>query len=233
MQIIADPKKYTDKEQLYFEVRNKEGRIITDDLLRLLPYVPQDNPYKSEWNLRAKNFEKFVAHLKSKNKSLNILDIGCGNGWMTNRLNKEGHKITGLDLNMAELLQAEKVFGESDTLQWVYADVMTDTLPADKYDIILFSASCQYFADVQQLTNKVSEYLHTGGEIHFTDSIFYKNPADAKMRSLAYYTKLGYADMAAYYHHHSVQSLKDAGYEKIAPGFFQQSVLQWWMYTKK
>lgn len=233
MQIIADPKKYTEKEQLYFEVRNKEGRIITDDLLRLLPYVPQDNPYKSEWNLRTKNYEKFTAHLKSKNKSLNILDIGCGNGWMTNRLNKEGYKITGLDLNMAELLQAEKVFGESDTLQWVYADVMTDELPSDKYDIILFSASCQYFEDVQQLTDKVKAYLHTGGEIHFTDSIFYKNPQEAKARSLAYYTKLCYPDMAAYYHHHSIKSLKGAGYKKVAPGFFEKSVLQWWMYTKE
>jgi len=233
MQIIADPKKYIEKEQLYFEVRNKEGRIITDDLLRLLPYVPQDNPYKSEWDLRAKNFEKFVAHLQSKNKILSILDIGCGNGWMTSRLSKEGHKLTGLDLNMAELLQAEKVFKENDKLQWMYADVMNDQLHLDKFDIILFSASCQYFADVQQLTNKVSEYLYTGGEIHFTDSIFYKNPVEAKARSLAYYTKLGYPDMAAYYHHHSVQSLKDAGYKKIAPGFFEKSVLQWWMYTKK
>lgn len=232
MQIIADPKKYTEKEQLYFEVRNKEGRIITDDVLCQLPYVSKDNPYNAEWDLRTKNFEKFIAYLKSKDKSLNILDIGCGNGWMTNRLNKEGYKLTGLDLNMAELLQAEKVFGESDTLQWVYADVMTDALPSDKFDIILFSASCQYFEDVQLLTDRVSIYLQIGGEIHFTDSIFYKNPAEAKARSLAYYTKLGYPDMAAYYHHHSIPAIKAAGYKKVAPGFFDRSVLQWWVYAK-
>lgn len=232
MQVIANPGKYTEKEQLYFDVRNKEGRIITDEVLRSLPYVNSDSPYKKEWNIRAENFEKFLKYISGRNRKLNILDIGCGNGWMTHRLSESGHYVAGIDLNMAELMQAEKVFGTTENLQWVYADIMTDVLPYQDCDIILFSASCQYFDDIEQLTKKASAYLKSGGEIHFTDSIFYKESKEAKSRSDAYYAQLAFPEMSKYYHHHSITTLKKAGYKKKAPGFFQTSPLQWWCYTK-
>ncbi len=233
MRIIAIPQQYIEKEQLYFDVRNKEKRIITDEALRKLPDTDNANPHKKEWDIRAGNFKKFLKYISGKKRQLTILDIGCGNGWMTHKLNQQGHHTIGIDLNMTELLQAEKVFGTSDTLQWIYADIMTDAIPVNNNDVILFGASCQYFSDIEQLIIKASEYLKPSGEIHFIDSIFYTDTHQAKVRSDAYYLQLGFPEMSKYYHHHTIAKLKNVGFRKKAPGFFDKSVLQWWYYTKK
>lgn len=232
MQILTDPKKYIEKEQLYYDVRNKEGRIISDDELKQLPFTTADNPYKKEWDIRAENFERFKKFISRKynDKQLEILDVGCGNGWMSHCLNALGHRVAAVDLNMSELLQAEKVFGGSDTLQWLYADVLNDGFPAGKYDIIVLAASCQYFDDITFLTNKLKLLLSPGGCIHLLDSVFYKNNRqnEARQRSIQYYTSLGYASMSEYYFHHSIESLIKNGYKKIYPGFFSRSPVQWW-----
>jgi hypothetical protein len=72
--------------------------------------------------------------------------------------------------------------------------------------------------------------LKHGGEIHLYDSIFY--PADkvanAKNRTIAYYTQLGSPAMAGYYHHHDVASLTAAGFKKMKRSLFApRQVLQW------
>jgi ubiquinone/menaquinone biosynthesis C-methylase UbiE len=237
MLILADPKKYADKEQLYYEVRNKEGRIISDDELKNLPLASDNNPHEKEWSIRAANFQRFKKYL-SKNygdKQLKILDIGCGNGWMAHQLNGLGHHITAVDLNMSELAQAEKVFGNSDTLQWMYADVLNDHFPMDKYDVIALAASCQYFEDITQLTQKLKSLLSKHGAIHLLDSVFYKNKQQeaARARSLQYYALMGYASMCEYYFHHSTESLIKNGYKKLYPSFFSSSPVQWWTFTGK
>src|SRR5574338_1504946 len=76
-------------EQLNLEVQKKEKRIYSDDELKLLPYASRINPHKSEWDLRAKSFLRFKNYLSQKKSKLNILDIGCGNGWFVGQLSKE------------------------------------------------------------------------------------------------------------------------------------------------
>jgi ubiquinone/menaquinone biosynthesis C-methylase UbiE len=236
MQILADPKNYIEKEQLYYDVRNKEGRIISDAQLVQLPYVNPDNPYKKEWDIRAASLERLHKYLSKeyKNAHLRILDIGCGNGWMSKRLSNAGHSVTGVDLNMAELMQAEKVFGDSETLNWAYADVLSNELTGSNFDIILLAASCQYFADITALTNRLFAILNTGGEIHLLDSVFYKQNSlqAAHLRTVEYYKNLGYPEMGNYYFHHSVEEIKKLGYEKLYPGILSNSPLQWWKIAK-
>ncbi|MBN9483278.1 MAG: class I SAM-dependent methyltransferase [Bacteroidetes bacterium] len=237
MQIIADPKLYEEKERLYYDVRNKEGRIISDETLKQLPYADSSNPYYSEWNLRAKNMERFLAYLKKrKQPSIKILDVGCGNGWMTHLLSEAGCDVTGADLNMEELQQAERVFGTDEKLKWLYANVLTDNIPGAPFDLIIFGASCQYFPNINELTKKLLPLLSPGGEIHLLDSIFYKDAqiGDAASRSKEYYSSLGFPEMAGYYHHHSIPSLKKAGYTKVHPGLFSKATpLQWWKTIKQ
>jgi len=234
MKILANPQLYTEKEALYINVRSTEGRVITDDILRMLPDVSANSPYKQEWILRAENYKKLIKHIHTSfaGKPITILDVGCGNGWMSNKLSAEGHHVTGMDLNMTELTQAEQVFGTSATLTWVYADIMKDE-PGKKYDLILFSASVQYFPNLQMLTQRIQQFLNAEGEIHFHDSVFYddNSATEAKQRSIAYYTNLGFPDMAGYYFHHPIKSLQQAGFKQVnAPRLFgKKPLLQWWM----
>ncbi|WP_276132994.1 class I SAM-dependent methyltransferase [Polluticoccus soli] len=237
MMIVTDPSRYKEKEDLYIQVRDTEGRIVSDELLLTLPDVPENNSYNTEWKMRANSFSRFRAYLEKRynSRSLNILDIGCGNGWMSYNLAKGGHTLAGVDLNMAELQQAERVFSMGNNLKWFYADVMKDDIPGGPFDIILFSASCQYFSNIKDLTGRTEKLLTPNGEIHLLDSVFYKRSQiyEAKARSMDYYSRLGFPLMAQYYFHHTTDDLKSCGYKKLYPGpLSYKKPLQWWVWRK-
>ena len=98
-------------ENLYLQVRKKEKRIYSDDEIKLLPYASKINPHKNEWELRTRSFMRFKEYLSHKKTKLNILDLGCGNCWLTGQLSKEfDHNYFCVDVNLAELEQAARVF---------------------------------------------------------------------------------------------------------------------------
>lgn len=235
MILISQPEKYAEQERLYIAVRDAERRVVNDELLKQLPCPPESYAHSKEWEIRAESFERFNKYLDKhhKGQKLNILDVGCGNGWMSHLLYRQGHSVTAVDLNMVEMEQAERVFGTNEKLQWVYADILNDKIPNVPFDIIVFGASCQYFNDVTALTKRIMPLLKTGGSIHLLDSFFYQEETvnDAHRRTVAYYAKLGYPDMANYYHHHLLTELKQIGYKKLFPTFLTgKGKPEWYVY---
>lgn len=235
MIFISPKEKYAEQEQLYIAVRDAEKRVVSDDLLKQLPYPPESYIHHKEWKLRAESFGRFVHYMDKKHKKqkLNVLDIGCGNGWMSNLLYKQGHSVTAMDLNIAELEQAERVFGTNENLQWLYADILEDEIAGSPFDIIVFGASCQYFKDISVLTHRLKPMLRPNGSIHLLDTFFYTEDTidAARQRTAEYYKKLRYPLMANYYHHHLINDLKRSGYKKLFPSFFfGKGKPEWWMY---
>lgn len=228
MILAADKNKYKEKEEMYLAVRNKEQRVISDEILTQLPEPPISYIHYDEWQIRAKNVHRFLKHIK--NNQLDILDLGCGNGWMTNLLGKKGHTVTGMDLNIAELQQAERVFGSNHRIKWMYADIM-DTPPKHKYDLIVLAASCQYFPDIHLLTQKLISSLKPGSSVHLLDSFFYKpnELPDAKKRTKRYYAEMGIPEMSNYYFHHNIEDLKALGYKRLYPYFEWIKKPAWWV----
>ena len=233
MIILSSQEAYRTKEELYISVRNAEHRVISDEILKVLPYPPQYYVHYDEWHIRARSFERFSHSLKKK--SLNILDLGCGNGWMANKLYQSGHRVTGVDINLVELEQAVKVFGSNERLQWVYTDILKDGVTNYPFDLIVLGASCQYFHDITALTNTLRNLLVPDGTIHLLDSFFYtkSDVGAAVQRTKDYYLNIGYPQMAEYYHHHLSEDLKAAGYRKHYPGIFSLSKKpEWWILNK-
>lgn len=235
MILISPTEKYSEQERLYIAVRDAEKRVVSDELLKQLPNAPESYQHYKEWKIRADSFKRFHNYLdKNYNgKKLNILDVGCGNGWMTHLLYQQGHTVTAVDLNIVELEQAERVFGTNENLQWVYADVLSEIIAGAPFDIIVFGASCQYFLDIDVLTNCLTPLLKQNGGIHLLDSFFYtkENINAAIRRTKDYYFNIGYPQMANYYHHHLSSDLKQLGYKKLFPTFFSgKGKPEWWVY---
>jgi|GEM_PF-958561 SAM-dependent methyltransferase len=242
--MIASPELYQHKEQAYLKVRNREGRVYPDAVLRMLPEVPDGHTYAAEWKHRRKTFERLLTYLKQRfgGNKLSILDVGCGNGWMSYNLAQAGHDVCAVDLNLLELQQAARVFGSSGNQQWIYADVLQDEIPGAPFDVVVMAASYQYFAELDLLTNRLKKLLAPGGEIHIVDSMVYE-PAQvdaASHRSLDYYTGLEAPEMAAYYFHHSNHALRQLGYKRrLSRNKFlslllpESSALQWWYCINK
>ncbi len=103
-----------DFEEAYLAARHKEGRIYLDEIVRQLPVVPKGHPQEKEWGLRRHNVQQLLLHLQEKAPN-RILDLGCGNGWLTHQLiaGQKSGSVLGLDINITELEQAQRLFAHS------------------------------------------------------------------------------------------------------------------------
>jgi len=205
----APPAVKTDFEELYLAVRQLERRVYTDDQLRTLPDIDSLHVHAAEWRIRKRSCLRLVNYLHKKNRSLRILEVGCGNGWLSAKLAEiPGADVIGLDINQTEINQANRVFVR-DNLEFVYDVFNEDAFPDVKFDVIVFAASLQYFPSVKVILDQAVSQLSPGGEIHIMDTPFYK-PGEivrANARSYNYYNALGFPQMAEYYFHHSIDEL--------------------------
>ena len=216
--IIKNGVRFLTKEQdsfseAYTKVREIEGRILTNEAVKRLPYPLIKNKNYQEWQLRQKSTERFISYLKNLNTSVSILDIGCGNGWFTNLMATVSlnNKVIGLDVSIIELEQAARVFN-AENMKFVYGDLFKIKEEFEnKFDIIIMNACVQYFPDFEALLLQLKAFLKPNGEVHIIDSPFY-NPSEieaAKKRTTAYYKSVDVSDMSANYFHHSKEKIKE------------------------
>lgn len=199
-------------EKLYMQVRKKEQRLYTDEEVRNLPQIAATHPYFKEWKLRKSSCDRLIKYLDKKNKSLHILEIGCGNGWLSAQLAKNtSGKVVGMDINTEELTQAARVFSDIPNLKFVLGDIRSAEREHNSFDIIVFAASLQYFSSLKETVQSAFQYLRAGGEVHIIDTIFYKkNEVDAaRQRTKDYYTALGFPEATDHYYHHCIEDLKN------------------------
>lgn len=200
----------TSFEDLYIITRKKENRIYTDEQVKQLPLIEPTHIHFKEWEIRKRSAERLISYVEKKERPLKILEVGCGNGWLSAKLSAiKGSAITGSDINKTELEQAKKVFSDKKNVSFIEIDIR-DIDTEEKFDVIIFAASIQYFSSFENVINTALSYLSENGEIHILDSFFY--PADeienARKRSVGYYRSIGYEEMAAYYFCHSLDSLR-------------------------
>ena len=249
VRFLSQPADYQEKEAAYLRARRLEGRVLNDDEVArlprpLTPHFFTFSPLSREWRWRRRSFQRFQKYLREKHAqsplrtigpgepitnnqqpttTLRILDLGCGNGWMANRLAEQPNwDIWAVDLNKTELVQGARCFGRSN-LQFVYADVLAGVLPQKHFDVVVLAASVQYFPNLPALWSVLHNTLTANGEIHIVDSHFYPNETaqtEAKQRTAGYYARLGVPEMAAFYHHHLWADAAAAGAENLNGGWF-------------
>lgn len=200
-----------DFESIYLKVRDKEKRVYSDEELGNLPFASDANPYKKEWKLRTKSFQRFKKYLQTKKENLNILDLGCGNGWFCGQTSKSfNHNFDCVDVNLTELKQGRRVF-DSDNINFICADIFMSEFSNSSYDIVIVNAAVQYFLSIKKLLNKLLSLINASGEIHIIDSPFYLEyeVKNARKRTADYYNSIGFPEMTKNYFHHSWDELSE------------------------
>lgn len=203
-----------DFANLYVAVRHREGRMFNDDEVGKLPTVPASHAHNREWRLRHKSADRLKRYLLSKEQPLHILELGCGNGWLCNFLAAiPTAKITGMDINLAELRQARRVFGHLPNVVFTEGGPL-DINARDRFDVIVFASVLQYFPSPVDLLRGLMKHLTPRGEIHIIDTFFY-TPEVREMaaeRSARYYESIGFPAMSQFYFHHSMDDLDGLNY---------------------
>lgn len=114
------------------------------EMSKVYDQLTQDQPYE-EWF----NIVKYYTRTMSSNDSINILDIGCGTGSLTQLLPSIG-TVTGMDLSTDMLSIAAN---KSNQVTWLEGD-MTDFSLNTTYDVVtIFCDSLNYLPDIDDIVN--------------------------------------------------------------------------------
>jgi 2-polyprenyl-6-hydroxyphenyl methylase / 3-demethylubiquinone-9 3-methyltransferase len=98
--------------------------------------------------------------------SLDILDIGCGAGFLTNALAKEGHRLTGIDLS-AKSLSVAKKRDSTQSVDYQECDAFALPFKEQSFDVVCAMDFLEHVEAPEQIIKKAAELLRPGGLFFF------------------------------------------------------------------
>ena len=187
----------------YETVRRLEGRgSPSADYYRALPFKDLSGRHQADWRIRARSFNALVKNVLTRLqaplvRSLKIIDLGAGNGWLSNRLSAQGDRVIAVDLlvNEEDGLGTWKFYEHSCTpvqAEFHHLPVM------DRFaDAVIFNASLHYSENYAETLKEALRVLSPDGWIVIMDSPVYRQGSSgAKMveeRAEQFKTKYGFA----------------------------------------
>jgi len=141
----------------------------------MLPRLGKAHSRYREWAGRATSCNRLVRYLAGNKKAAHILEIGCGNGWLSHQLSSvPDSRVIGLDPNLNELRQAARVFRHQSNLKFIYGDFYSDILQDLSFDIIVMAGSVHQFPSLPLIIGDVLPHLRARGELHLLDSCLFR-----------------------------------------------------------
>jgi SAM-dependent methyltransferase len=156
----------------YERVRHFEGRFSAEaSYYRALPFKDLSGRFSGDWKIRAASFRALTKVLPAKS---NILDLGAGNGWLSNRLTLTGHTVCAVDLlvNAEDGLGAWKQY--DSTFTTIQAEFVALPIPDSSVDVVIFNASLHYAESYEQTLGESLRVLYPNGIVIIMDSPVYQ-----------------------------------------------------------
>jgi SAM-dependent methyltransferase len=197
---------YTRFIEEYETVRRSEGRGSPDaEYYRALPFKDLSGNFSKDWAIRARSFnflvKKFLtpiqAHLE---RPLKVLDLGAGNGWLSNCLAAQGDRVVAVDLlvNEQDGLGAWKHYEH----QFTPMQAEFNHLPLmDHYaDVAIFNASLHYSENYEETLKETFRVVDEEGLVVIMDTPIYRRHASGEQmvaeREAAFLAQYGFASNA-------------------------------------
>ena len=109
-------------------------------------------------------------------EELNILDIGCGGGLLSEPMSKLGASVTGIDASKTNINIA-KIHSKKNKLKINYICTSPENLKINKkFDIILNMEIVEHVEDVNYFINKSSQFLKKDG-LMYVACLLYTSPS--------------------------------------------------------
>ena len=164
----------------YRYIRHAEGRgSDSSDYYRALPACQVSDVNAAMWAMRAKTYtyfeRKILQPLESEQRRpLDVLDLGAGNCWLSNRLLQRGHRLIAVDVFSDERDGLRAVRHYRDPFPVIESDFDNLPLPAKSFDLAIFNASLHYSIDYFQTLCEARRCLQPSGWIVILDSPIYR-----------------------------------------------------------
>ncbi len=159
----------------YETVRRFEGRGSADEsYYRALPFKDLSGRFSADWAIRARSFlllERVI--LSQLPQPQPIVDMGAGNGWLSNRLSTRGHQVIAVDL----LVNPEDGLGAWKNYENRFAPIQAEftRLPMlnSTVSLVIFNASFHYSENYEETLAESLRVLNPTGKIVVMDSPVY------------------------------------------------------------
>ena len=166
----------------YTRIRLAEGRGSPDaEFYCRLPDCPATHPLAWQWRIRACSFallrKRIIFRLPPR---ATILDLGAGNGWLSNRLAGQRHRPCAVDINIDKQdgLGAVRHY----PIDFAVARASFDCLPMKngQVDAVVFNSSFHYSADAERTLREALRVLRSGGFLVIMDSPIYRHESSGR-----------------------------------------------------
>ena len=117
--------------------------------------------------------------------SENVLEIGCGTGEFTRLVASRAQNVVAIDLSSEMIRLAKSQSANYQNIQYLLGDVMSDSLPAERYDCIVSLATLHHLPLGQALI-KMKGALKPNGVLIIQDLVAAKGLVEEVRSGLAY-----------------------------------------------
>lgn len=167
---------FIDSESISDDVLKKVYNSIYRQIDKIPGYVRYSN-----YSKRVMHYEKPLDYLASEdsmywavkqyfvNKNISpnakILEVGCGIGYLTHSLVKEGYQITGLDISEDAVVNATRMYGNHFICKNIF-DYQFES--PESFDVIILTEVIEHIRDVYPFIEALIRLLKKKGEIIIT-----------------------------------------------------------------
>jgi len=130
-----------------------EGVLIRDTLDK----IEIINRFLGGNTVTIKGLKKILKN-QSKNKTITIVDLGCGNGDILRdvakfgRKNNYSFKLIGIDANLAAIEYAKELSKEYSELSFKTIDILSEEFKKESYDIVLCTLFLHHFKNEELIS---------------------------------------------------------------------------------
>jgi len=133
-------------------------------------YTAYDDPIAL---LRAENEAKFPWILERIKTKGTLLDVGCGAGFLTNRMAQEGFQVTGVDLSPESLKVAAR-YDTTKGVNYVTANACHLPFPDASFDVVTTLDFLEHVPNPADVVKECARVLKPGGLFFY--HTFNRNP---------------------------------------------------------
>lgn len=166
----------------YETVRRAEGRGSSDPAYyRALPFTNLGSQLGEDWRIRAISYQALVKQVvldieRTLGRHLRMIDLGAGNGWLSYRMAKRGHKLMAVDL-MTNAWDGLGAFIHYDSIFTpIQAEFNHLPLGDKQADLIIYNGSFHYSDDFAVTLREALRVLKPTGRLIIMDSPIYSDP---------------------------------------------------------
>ncbi len=128
-------------------------------------YTAQDDPVallRAESRARNPWILKHIQSLGREPESVHVLDVGCGAGFCTGPLAKQGYAVTGLDFS-ASALEVARANDDTGKIKYVEGDALKLPFADGSFDVVISMDVLEHVAPVSKAVEEASRVLKPGG----------------------------------------------------------------------